>query len=338
MATENTDDDFDLFADAPGEAVTPEGGTEIVQPTAEESAETGDSVPVSSDGTGGGNSGGDGPAEPDAGPTAELDIDESVPAVMRVHGSRCRLSGSIDDWCFVTILTVPDVPRIAIPEEFTAAKQDVDLSGLTGMKAAEVKALVTPSLPDNQLRLLWEHENSLERPRGVSMKAIAAEIKSRGDGWLNWVLERYNAPLSCRVAAIAIGVGDAEPFVGVCRGANDSDEFDILEEYWSRSSGRELSGYLPSWVHTVCAVRSVALDVPARRANDPGSVVHAARYAFSDSDVFPLADALRIRVTTQDSPCGIFSMFNSSDTAALKQACERRFHVERAVCLASRTA
>lgn len=160
---------------------------------------------------------------------AEESFDDVAGRVLEdVKQGIARLSGDFDPdedrqvatWFNVTVLTVPDVDRFPIPACFGDAKQPVDLSKLAELPGGEIRKLIMPSLPDEQLAEIEAAEKSREKPRGMVLNAIAAEKHDRGvpcdacghahQGFEDWVAKTAANPLSCRIAAIAWQVGEAE--------------------------------------------------------------------------------------------------------------------------------
>lgn len=126
----------------------------------------------------------------------------------------------VSTWFNVTVLTVPDVDRFPVPACFGDSKQPVDLSKLAELPGGEIRKLIMPSLPDEQLAEIEAAEKSREKPRGMVLNAITAEKHDRGvpcdacghahQRFEDWVEKTAANPLSCRIAAIAWQVGDAE--------------------------------------------------------------------------------------------------------------------------------
>ncbi len=126
----------------------------------------------------------------------------------------------VSTWFNVTVLTVPDVDRFPVPACFGDSKQPVDLSKLSELPGGEIRKLIMPSLPDEQLAEIEAAEKSREKPRGMVLNAITAEKHDRGvpcdacghahQRFEDWVAKTAANPLSCRIAAIAWQVGEAE--------------------------------------------------------------------------------------------------------------------------------
>jgi len=126
----------------------------------------------------------------------------------------------LSTWFSVCVLTVPDVDRFPIPARFAAEKQPVDLSGVVDLSGGEVRRLILPSLPDEQLHQIEAAEKNREKPRAMVLNAVAAEKHDRSlpcDAcghvslqFAEWVAKTAQNPLSCRIAAIAWQAGDSE--------------------------------------------------------------------------------------------------------------------------------
>lgn len=184
-------------------------------------------------------------AETDAGP-----VDDPVQMV----SDAVPIAGVVEridpgDLFSVCVLTVPDLGRFPIPPQFELDKQPVDLSCLESMSAAETKALISPALPDEQLQAILAAERTRDKTRNIVLKAVAAELEIRGDGFRQWVERMAANPLTCRIAALAYQCGESETVVFVPCDGGDSEEAAIRNLYeswrcWVNSTGRE---YLGAW-------------------------------------------------------------------------------------------
>jgi hypothetical protein len=124
------------------------------------------------------------------------------------------------NWFSVCVLTVPDVDRFPLPARFAAAKQPIDLAGLADLSGGEVRKLILPSLPDEQLDQIEAAEKLREKPRQMVLTAVAAEKQDRGlpcdacghvsEQFAQWIARVSGNPLSCRIAAVAWLAGDGE--------------------------------------------------------------------------------------------------------------------------------
>lgn len=136
-----------------------------------------------------------------------LDDDESAESVI------IGIPGP-EVWFSVAVLTVPDLTRYPLPAEFGGVEEvKVDLGNLAAMAGGETKALIQPSLPAEQLELIYQDEINRDKPRGIVLKAIAVEQERRGGGFEAWVKTHAANPLTCRIAALAYSCGDNEPIV-----------------------------------------------------------------------------------------------------------------------------
>jgi hypothetical protein len=130
------------------------------------------------------------------------------------------LDSLLPHWFSVVVLTVPDVVRFPVPARFAAEKQPIDLAGLADLSGGEVRKLILPSLPDEQLDQIEAAEKSREKPRQMVLTAVQAEKMDRAlpcvtcghvsDQFSDWVTRTARNPLSCRIAAIAWQAGDGE--------------------------------------------------------------------------------------------------------------------------------
>src|SRR5690606_28773576 len=88
---------------------------------------------------------------------------------------------------WLAVLTVPDESRYPLPEQFSLNSVPVDLAGLEEKSGADVRSLVTPTLPTEQLLQIQISERAREKPRGMVLRAIDAELEARGTGFETWV-------------------------------------------------------------------------------------------------------------------------------------------------------
>lgn len=134
-------------------------------------------------------------------------------------------------WFSVAVLTVPDLSRYPIPAEFGGVEEvRVDLGNLAALSGSDTKALLQPSLPAEQLEQIYQEELNRDKPRGIVLKAIAAEQDRRGGGFESWVVAHAANPLTSQIAALAYSCGDAEPVVfGIVDGATDDDPAAVSE-------------------------------------------------------------------------------------------------------------
>ncbi|MEP3481604.1 MAG: hypothetical protein ABJZ55_20345 [Fuerstiella sp.] len=202
---------------------------------------------------------------------------------LELYGGRVALDSQTADWVFFEVLTVPDLSRVvasvAAPVDFVRK----DLSALEKLTAGEVKTLVTPALPDDQLLALHDFETRAgAKPRKVAIDALRIELNRRGaancqtcgqplDSWDQWIHSAAGDPYQCTVAAISLAMGGGDPQTRVV--GRDGSESQLLEWFWSsmqRLGGGDGLGRLelanPDWVNQwrVIGVRSLFHDIENR--------------------------------------------------------------------------
>ena len=144
-------------------------------------------------------------------------VEESSAAVDVAGGGDDQVADvvvSAEPWFAVTVLTLPNTDVWPVPSQFLADKVEVDLSELAVKSMAETRALITETLPDQQLEQINEAELARDKPRQAVLKAIHAERERRGPAFTDWVKKMSANPLTCRIAGIAWGT----VFEGVPRG------------------------------------------------------------------------------------------------------------------------
>lgn len=146
----------------------------------------------------------------EAGDLSAVQVADLVAEMRESHDSPASsafcASLTSEPWFSIAIITVPDLERWPLPAEFSANKVPVDLAGLEAKSMAETRALITETLPDDQLETINEAELKREKPRQAVLKCIHAERERRGPGFANWVAKQSLNPLTCRIAGIAWGV------------------------------------------------------------------------------------------------------------------------------------
>ena len=258
-----------------------------------------------------------------------------------LHDGRVRLPEDIEDYVFVSIITVP---RVEVPEKFSQDRVAIDLPAKES-GAADVKKVVTATLPDEQLTELYTREIDIAKQRGgkergVAMKAIRAEMNRRDGGYPEWVAEAASNPLTARVAAIAIANGSGEGMELTACANPDRDEMVILEEFWTaiteERTGLTLCCFDLACLGPFVGVRSVALNLSQRRSHYTPRV-EARQFTETHVDVFEMASALGIDVPEQPTASKIFDAYRSKDVPALSGFVGDKLDLERSVILASRT-
>lgn len=231
---------------------------------------------------------------------------------------------------WLAVLSVPDESRFPLPEQFSLNSVPVDLSGLDEKSGGEVRSLVTPTLPTEQLLQIEIAERGRQKPRGMVLRAIQSERENRGTGFESWVAGAAASPIQSRIAALAWAVGDCDPEV-ISPGLMDGEasERDALQECFlqvtnlaSESGIVELRAWdLPS-VCRMLQARSVACGskclfsasgvVPGWSAVDsfwPAHVashggLRAAALAFGgvDAEIVPVPSAVEVFLEFRREP------------------------------------
>ena len=175
------------------------------------------------------------------------------------------------DWFSVAVLTVPDLNRFPIPERFVADKVPVDLSDLAKSSMAETRALITATLPDEQLQEILIAERAREKPRQAVLKAVNAEIDDRGPGFEKWVSDLAGNVFQSRIVGIAWqGAGelhseapqnDFEETLSLTKLASVLEEFRVNRPY-SKFTGLHI-GVLRGILSVRAAALGVNLNLPA---------------------------------------------------------------------------
>jgi len=132
-------------------------------------------------------------------------------------------SSNDDDLFSVCLLTVPDVARFPLPARYSIGKVAVDLAGLAELSGGEVRKLIQPELPDDQLLSIGAAEKLREKPRQMVLAAVTSEKLARDmvcdscgqkpESFSDWVSRVARNPLSCRIAAIAWRAGESAEVV-----------------------------------------------------------------------------------------------------------------------------
>ena len=175
------------------------------------------------------------------------------------------------EWFSVCVLTVPDVDRFPIPKRFTEDKQPADLSGLDELSWGDVRKLIQPSLPDDQLAEVAERERNRPKPRAKVLETIAAEQAARGDGFQQWVLATGRNPLMCRIAALAYQVGNRGECISFSIESLQHERavLDELHSAWHgferRSGFDRVAGWDIDFTMRVLSARRVALLIYSER-------------------------------------------------------------------------
>jgi len=134
-----------------------------------------------------------------------------------------QAESSDDDLFSVCLLTVPDVARFPLPARYSIGKVAVDLAGLAELSGGEVRKLIQPELPDDQLLEIGAAEKLREKPRQMVLAAVTSEKLARDmvcdscgqkpESFSDWVSRVARNPLSCRIAAIAWRAGESAEVV-----------------------------------------------------------------------------------------------------------------------------
>jgi len=216
---------------------------------------------------------------------------------------------SSDDYLFsVCLLTVPDVARFPLPARYSTGKVCVDLAGLAELSGGEVRKLIQPELPDDQLLEIGAAEKLREKPRQMVLAAVTSEKLARDmvcdccgqkpESFSDWVSRVARNPLSCRIAAIAWRAGESAEVVSFAP-ASLEDEAAALADLrvaWSQWQ-------VPASASAVCAwdANQVIRIVFARRLHagfddwdidcQPSSLVSATEWWAWAKDIGGLAQA-----------------------------------------------
>lgn len=288
---------------------------------------------------------------------AAAEADDSVPEVKvdaafvpdhwSHHGKRVAVDAESQKWVWVSLLTVPDESRVEMPAivpEEQAVR--VDLSTLPKMSAAEVKKLVTPTLPDYQLVALADSERSREKPRKVALDAIVLELNRRGSAVCGhcghdlpsvdrWIAETAADPWRCRIAAAAVAVGADEP---ECRVVGPGDETEAGVLAWIYQQILPLGQRRDPWATygavsavDILRVRAIALDVANRQ---PTWIRWDLDYPV---DVNAQAAAFGLRVKHVASPATVYHAVRECQWRAVQQMAVDKLEAERLCCLAWRS-
>lgn len=151
---------------------------------------------------------------------AEAEAEKLLDVVIRVQAES---SSNNDDLFSVCVLTVPDVARFPLPARYSIGKVAVDLAGLAELSGGEVRKLIQPELPDDQLLEIGAAEKLREKPRQMVLAAVTSEKLARDmvcdscgqkpESFSDWVSRVARNPLSCRIAAIAWRAGESAEVV-----------------------------------------------------------------------------------------------------------------------------
>jgi len=245
--------------------------------------------------------------------------------------SACEFAGDLSGCLFVSLLTVPDVSRYPVPAEYTADKTAVDLTGSADWGLAQVRDVITPTLPDAQLEELWANEQNRPRPRAGVLKSLTAERERRGGGFPAWVERHASSLTRARVAAVACAVDRQPVQVDVC--LDDDEELAALQSLGSDSVGAPES--LAMWDLQrlkLAGIRQLRLDPQA-------GPLHVGFLRTCDlravTDAAELAAAVDLPVCDVPTACEVFAAWRAADVEALAQWAADQLRLERFAMLAS---
>ena len=259
--------------------------------------------------------------EPEAVAEQQTPADELWPAA-------CEFAGDLSGCVFVSLLTVPDVTRFDVPDEFTAEKTAVDLDGSADWGLAQVREVITPALPDAQLEELWTQEHKRPRPRAGVLKSLTAERDRRGGGFPQWVESHAYSLTRSRVAAVAVAVDRNPPEVDVC--LDDDEELAALRA-WAEVPRESLAMWDLRQLK-LAGIRQLRLD-PRAAALHSGFLRTCDLRA--DVDVAELAAAVDLPFVDSPAACDVFAAWQRADVQALADWVRQRLVLERFAMMAS---
>lgn len=167
----------------------------------------------------------------------------SVPG--KVIDTLCQPSGDAFSVC---VLTVPDVDRFPLPERFAVNKTPVDLAGIAHLSGGELRKLIQPSLPEEQLLQIEAAERVREKPRQMVLSAVHTEKLARDmacdccghrpSSFADWIESHARNPLTCRIAAIAWQDGEDGELVAIAPASLEEEAAALadLRVRWSQFS------------------------------------------------------------------------------------------------------
>ena len=242
----------------------------------------------------------------------------------------CRFEGELDGCLFVSFLTVPDVERFPVPPELTAGKIPVDLDGAEEWGLAQVRAVISPTLPDDQLETLWANENGRSRPRAGLMKPLSVERERRAGAYPAWVAAHASSLTRGRVAAVASALGYAEPVVEVC--LTPEDEAAAFANL--RCVERESVAVWDLQLLRLAGVRALRLDPQASTLHG-GFLRTSGLSASGVESPAELLAAVDVLTDPQADACEVFAAAQADMENVLEQYAVQRLDCERRAMLAS---
>jgi hypothetical protein len=240
----------------------------------------------------------------------------------------CEYGGDLSACLFVSLLTVPDVERFPVPAEFTAEKTPVDLAGSADWSLAQVREVITPTLPDGQLEQLWANEQRRPRPRAGVMKSLTAERERRGGGFPQWVADHAGSLTRSRVAAVAWALDRGQVSVNVC--LTDDEELAAFEDL--NSTAREDLAIWDLQRLKLAGLRQLRLD-PAAGVLHEGFL--RTRGVSAIESPAELAQALDLPLFDLPDACEVFAAWQAADVVSLTQWATDQLRLERFAMLAS---
>ena len=214
----------------------------------------------------------------------------------------CLFEGDLGGCLFVSFLTVPDVERFPVPPELTAGKTLVDLSGAADWGLAQVRAVIGPTLPDDQLEQLWANEIGRKRPRAGLVKPLGVERERRAGAYPAWVESHAASLTRGRIAAVASALGYAEPAVEVCLTPDD----EVAAFANLRSVERESVAVWDLQALLLAGVRSLRLD-PAESTLHGGFLRTSGLSASGVESPAELLAAVDVLTDPQADACEVFA-------------------------------
>lgn len=276
----------------------------------------------------------------------------SIPVKWQRFGNRLVMDQQTSEAVWISVLTVPDVQRFPVQEVVPASEaKPVDLQGLDRLSGADIKAVVSETLPDDQLQALADFVFGQERPKKVAADAIRQELIRRMgitcdacgqpvQSFAAWLEKHARDHLSCRVVAVAVALGSSEPEVLVAETDSDAvesscSENDLLSMVWSWLDGsREVGSADFASLWQILRVRSLAVDCSDRRTNSVFPI-------YSQASISRLAEELAAFGLGEGFPVPsaamVFSAWRDHRESALETMAVQQLEAERALVLASRT-
>lgn len=224
---------------------------------------------------------------------------------------------------FVSLLTVPDLSRFPVPAEFTQDKKPIDLESAATWSLGQLRAKISPDLPDEQLQALWDMEHRREKQRTGVLKSLRKERERRGGGYEGWVQRHSRNLLTCRIVAIAVAEDMGDVHAVSC--ITHDDEADALR-FLQTQVCAEFSAWNPLWVRNLIGIRSLAL------INDGFKSCGLIRpCAVEAESVLELAGAFNVPAHVERTSCEVFHTVAERHSGLLEKWAGEQLRTERHV-------